>query len=143
MYLCKVCIGIVSVLSLVKCSKMSDKECCEESWMYGLKKEGLYYEGVVAHMDNLLENYKRETVMTWGTRRSSTNMNGGEYGDLSDCVNTVSFVGLAIIVFQRFRIQDTVFTNGIANNYPYSQHFKAKSKNRKPTSAWHLFSLLT
>ena len=90
----KACIGMVLVFSLVKCSKMSDKECCEESWMYGLKKEGLYYEGVVADLDNLLENYKRETVTTWGTRRSSTNMNG----DLSDRVNAVSFVGLAIII---------------------------------------------
>ena len=64
---------------------MNDKECCEESWMYGLKKEGLYYEGVVADLDNLLENYKRTTVTTWETWRSSTNMNGGENGDLSDC----------------------------------------------------------
>ena len=36
----KACIDTVLVLSLVKCSKMSNKECCEESWMYGLKKEG-------------------------------------------------------------------------------------------------------
>ena len=84
----------VLVLSIVKWSKMSDKECCEESWMYGLKKKGLYYEGVVADLDNLLESYKRATVTTWGTRRSSTNMNG----DLSDRKNAVSFVGLAIII---------------------------------------------
>ena len=45
---------------------MSDKECCEESWMYGLKKEGLYYEGVMADLDNLLENYKRATVTIHG-----------------------------------------------------------------------------
>ena len=44
-----------------------------------------------------------------------------------------------MIVFWRFRIQGTVFTSGIAYNYPYSQHFKAKSINRKPTSAWRLF----
>ena len=44
-----------------------------------------------------------------------------------------------MIVFRRFRIQGTVFTSGIAYDYPYSQHFKAKSINRKPTSAWRLF----
>ena len=35
---------------------MSDKECCEESWINGLKKKGLYmyYEGVVADLDELL-----------------------------------------------------------------------------------------
>ena len=27
--------------------------------MNGLKKKGLYYEGVVADLDDLLENYKR------------------------------------------------------------------------------------
>ena len=39
--------------------------------------------------------------------------------------------------------QLSVFTSGIAYNYPYSQHFEAKCINRKPTSAWCLFSLLT
>ena len=75
------------LVSAVNCAKMSDKEYCEESWMNGLEKKGLYYEGVVADLDDLLENYKRATVTTWGTRRSSTNTNG----DLSDRVNDVSF----------------------------------------------------
>ena len=70
----------------------------EESWMNGLRKKGLYNEGVVADSDDLLENYKRATVTTWGTRRSSTNMNGDENGDLSDYVNTVSFIEFTIII---------------------------------------------
>ena len=60
-----------------------NKDCCD-SWMNGLKQAGLYYEGVVADLESLLESHKRETVTTWGTRRSSTNE-----GDLSDGVNTV------------------------------------------------------
>ena len=39
-------------------------------------------------------------------------------------------------------MQGTVLTSGIAYEYPYLQHFKAKFINRKSTSAWCLFSLL-
>ena len=39
---------------------------------------------------------------------------------------------------RRWRIQGTVLTSGIAYKYPYSQHFKAKSVNRNPTSTWRL-----
>ena len=70
--------------------------------MNGLKKKGLYYEGVVADLDDLLENYKRGMVTMWGIRRSSTNMNGDKNGDLpsdlSDRVNAVSFIKLTIIM---------------------------------------------
>ena len=107
----------VLVLSIVKWSKMSDKECCEESWMHGLKKEGLYYEGVVADLDNLLENYKRATVTTWGTRRSSTNMNGGENRDLSDHGNAVSFVGLAIIIVRLSQRSGNTAVQHACNNF--------------------------
>ena len=33
--------------------------------MYSLQKQRLYYEDVVADLDNLLENYKRAMVTTW------------------------------------------------------------------------------
>ena len=65
---------------------MTDVKDYSESWMSGLKRKGLYYEGVVADLDNLLERRKRVTITTWGTRRSSVNTNG----DLSDSGNTVS-----------------------------------------------------
>lgn len=55
--------------------------------MNGLKQKGFYYEGVVADLDNLLENHKRATVTTWGTRRSSTNTKG----HLPDDVDAVSY----------------------------------------------------
>ena len=84
---------------------------------YGLKKEGLYYEGVVADLDNLLENYKRAMVTTWGTRRSSTNMNGGENGDLSDRGNAVSFVGLAIIIVRLSQRNDHTAVQHACNNF--------------------------
>ena len=42
-----------------------------DNWMNGLQKKGLYYEGVVPSVDDLLETYKRQTVTTWGTRSSS------------------------------------------------------------------------
>ena len=85
--------------------------------MYGLKKEGLYYEGVVADLDNLLENYKRATVTTWGTRRSSTNMNGGENRDLSDRGNAVSFVGLAIIIVRLSQRSGHTAVQHACNNF--------------------------
>ena len=68
---------------------MSDKDC-HESWMNGLKQKGFYYEGVVADLDNLLENHKRAMVTMWGTRRSSTITKG----DLSESVNAVSYYNL-------------------------------------------------
>ena len=45
----------------------------KKSWMDGLEKKGLYYDGTVSDLDNLLEKYRRDTVTTWGTRRSSAN----------------------------------------------------------------------
>ena len=44
-----------------------------DSWTYGLQRNGEYYEGVVSSLDNHLEEHKRETVTTWGTRTSSSN----------------------------------------------------------------------
>jgi len=54
----------------------------QKAWMIELKKIGTYYEGVVKDLDDVLERYKRETVTTWGTRRSSTN---------ASCVSSISF----------------------------------------------------
>ena len=38
------------------------------SWAEGLTKKGTYYEGFVDEIETLLENYKRDTVTTWGVR---------------------------------------------------------------------------
>ena len=49
-----------------------------------------------------------------------------------------------LTVFRRFRIQGTMLTSGIASKYVFPlTALKSKSINRKPTSAWRLFFLLT
>ena len=40
------------------------------AWAVGLQHKGLYYEGVVDGLDELLELHKRDTVSTFGTRSS-------------------------------------------------------------------------
>ena len=67
--------------------KMTD----DSSWMNDLKQKGLYYEGIVADSDSLLENHNRATVTTWGTRRSSTNTSMNMKEDMLDNANAVSY----------------------------------------------------
>lgn len=37
----------------------------------GLVRSGSYYEGYVDDLSLVLEKYQRDTISTWGTRRSS------------------------------------------------------------------------
>ena len=39
-------------------------------WAEGLKKVGTYYEGYVEDLEGTLELHRRDTVTTWGIRRS-------------------------------------------------------------------------
>ena len=39
-------------------------------WAEGLKKAGTYYEGYVEDLEGTLELNPRDTVTTWGIRRS-------------------------------------------------------------------------
>ena len=47
--------------------------CTIVEWQKGLEQKGLYYEGIVNgnRQDSVLELYRRSTVSTFGTRRSS------------------------------------------------------------------------
>ena len=47
---------------------MSD--CPLPSWAKGLKKYGTYYEGVISDAESVLELHKKETVTTFGIRRT-------------------------------------------------------------------------
>ena len=40
-------------------------------WMNGLQRVGTYYEGYIDDFEPAFEDYRRETVTSWGTRRSS------------------------------------------------------------------------
>ncbi len=39
--------------------------------MNRLQKKGLYYEGIIDSIEEFLEDFKRQTVTSWGTRTSS------------------------------------------------------------------------
>lgn len=41
------------------------------SWARNLSPKGSYFEGFVDDVDATLEEFKQQTVTTWGTRRSS------------------------------------------------------------------------
>ena len=43
------------------------------SWAKGLKRRGLYYEGLVdsGDLESILEGHKRSTITSYGTRTSS------------------------------------------------------------------------
>lgn len=38
---------------------------------FGLIRKGNYYEGYVDDLSSVLDTYQRDTISTWGTRRSS------------------------------------------------------------------------
>lgn len=40
-------------------------------WAKGLKRNGTYFEGYVGDIEELLEDHKRDTITTWGIRRSN------------------------------------------------------------------------
>ncbi len=42
------------------------------SWARGLKISGLYYEGIVDNVEAILEQHRKETVTSYGTRNSIT-----------------------------------------------------------------------
>ena len=69
------------------------------SWMHGLKKNGLYYDGIVASIDDLLEDFKRTTVTTWGTRSSTSNPGpSGGSGDKIVVSRVIKLMGTNLIV---------------------------------------------
>ena len=41
------------------------------AWIQGLKQNGQYFDGIVSSVDDHLDVFKRTTVTSWGTRRSS------------------------------------------------------------------------
>ena len=41
-------------------------------WAEGLKKVDTYYEGYVEDLEGTLELHRRDTVTTWGIRRSQS-----------------------------------------------------------------------
>ena len=43
-------------------------------WKSGLQRVGTYYEGYIDNLEPALEDYGRDTVTSWGTRRSSSAM---------------------------------------------------------------------
>ena len=43
---------------------------CFPSWAKGLKRSGMYYEGIVENLDDVLEAHRRITMTTYGTRTS-------------------------------------------------------------------------
>lgn len=43
-----------------------------DDWTKNLKQSGLYYEGWVDDVEQVLDIHKRATVTSYGTRRSST-----------------------------------------------------------------------
>ena len=48
----------------------TDSPACP-GWSEGLQKRGTYYEGYVDDLDSVLEAHRRDTITSWGTRRSS------------------------------------------------------------------------
>lgn len=44
-----------------------------EHWTTGLVKQGLYYEGWVTDLDSVLASHSKDTVTSYGTRRSTKN----------------------------------------------------------------------
>ena len=58
---------------------MYKTQCCSvvlvivmtsSSWTEGLSRVGVYYEGFVKNVDDVLAKHSTETVTTYGTRRS-------------------------------------------------------------------------
>lgn len=47
-------------------------------WAEGLKKCGTYYDGYVEDLAGTLELHRRDTVSTWGVRRSQKKISGEE-----------------------------------------------------------------
>ena len=43
-----------------------------DHWKSGLQRVGTYYEGYIDDFDLVFEDYRRDTVTSWGTRRSSS-----------------------------------------------------------------------
>ena len=50
---------------------MSTDSPARPGWSKSFQKRGTYYEGYVDDLESLLEAHRRDTVTSWGTRRSS------------------------------------------------------------------------
>ena len=60
-----------------------------EHWTTGLVKQGLYYEGWVSDLDSVLASHSRETVTSYGTRRSTKNAANLFEEDKENCKSEV------------------------------------------------------
>ena len=49
----------------------TDSSSACPKWSESLQKRGTYYEGYVDDLESVLEAHRRDTVTSWGTRRSS------------------------------------------------------------------------
>ncbi len=65
--------GVASTLAVVLLQLLAMAEC----WMNRLQKKGLYYyEGIIDSIEEFLEDFKRQTVTSWGGTRTSSNLKG-------------------------------------------------------------------
>ena len=60
-------------------------------WAEGLKKCGTYFEGYTEDLEGTLELHRRDTVTTWGIRRSQKKLpTSGESNKENESKSTVS-----------------------------------------------------
>ena len=74
---------------------MTSLEMPSVDWTAGLKRSGLYLEGIVeaSSLNNVLEAHKRHTVSTFGTRTSSRNRFSQDMDeDLQDLKNFIIII---------------------------------------------------
>ena len=57
-------------------------------WKSGLQRVGTYYEGYIDDPEPVLEDYRRDTVTSWGTRRSSSAKAVVDKENTSPCPNS-------------------------------------------------------
>ena len=60
-------------------------------WKNGLQRVGTYYEGYIDNIELVLEDYRRDTITSWGTRRSYTaikTVTSEDKENISPCPNS-------------------------------------------------------